>query len=151
MQTRWYLNPVNEDVYDLQRFVDAQEPVYESVLQELKRGRKTSHWMWFIFPQIAGLGRSAMAQKYAISSVGEAQAYLAHSDLGSRLTECVQLLLQTDGLSAEEILGAVDAIKLKSCLTLFFAASGGEQVFEDALDRFFDSVPDLNTLTAIRS
>ncbi len=142
---------MSDDLYNLQRFVDAQQPVYSEVTKELKQGRKTSHWMWFIFPQIVGLGRSEMAQRYAISSIDEAHAYYLHPLLGQRLTECVQLLLAMDGLSAEDILGGVDALKLRSCLTLFFAASGGEAVFEEALEKYFDSVPDMKTLASIRS
>ena len=139
-----------DDSFRLQRFVDAQEPIYSQVLDELKRGRKTSHWMWFIFPQIAGLGSSAMAQQYAISSTEEAQAYLGHDVLGARLFECVNVLLALDGRTAEQILGGTDMLKLRSSLTLFLAASGGEKLFEDALDKYFDGVPDLRTLTAIR-
>ena len=139
-----------DDLFNLQRFVDAQEPVYPQVLDELRRGQKTSHWMWFVFPQIAGLGHSATAQRYAISSTDEAQAYLDHPVLGPRLVECINVLLGVDGRTAEQILGGVDTLKLRSCLTLFFAVSGGENVFEDALDKYFDGVPDLRTLTTIR-
>lgn len=139
-----------DDPFNLQRFVEAQAPVYPQVLDELMRGAKTSHWMWFVFPQIAGLGRSATAQQYAISSAGEAQAYLDHPVLGPRLLECVNFLLGIEGRTAEQVFGDVDALKLRSSLTLFLAASGGEQVFEDALDKYFDGVPDLRTLTAIR-
>jgi len=139
-----------DDSFNLQRFVDAQAPIYSQALDELERGGKASHWMWFVFPQIAGLGRSATAQQYAISSVEEAQAYLQHAVLGPRLVECVNALLGLDGRSAEQIFGGTDTLKLRSSLTLFLAASGGEQVFEDALDKYFDGVPDLRTLTAIR-
>ena len=139
-----------DDSFNLQRFVDAQAPIYSQALDELERGGKASHWMWFVFPQIAGLGRSATAQQYAISSVEEAQAYLQHAVLGPRLVECVNALLGLDGRSAEQIFGGTDTLKLRSSLTLFFAASGGEKVFEDALDKYFDGVPDLRTLTAIR-
>jgi uncharacterized protein (DUF1810 family) len=139
-----------DDSFNLQRFVDAQAPIYSKVLDELERGQKTGHWMWFVFPQIAGLGSSATAQRYAISSSEEARAYLEHAVLGPRLTECVNALLGLDGRSAEQILGAIDTLKFRSSLTLFLAASGGEKVFEDALDKYFDGVPDLRTLTAIR-
>jgi uncharacterized protein (DUF1810 family) len=139
-----------DDPFNLQRFVDAQAPIYSQALDELERGGKASHWMWFVFPQIAGLGRSATAQQYAISSVEEAQAYLQHAVLGPRLVECVNALLGLDGRSAEQIFGGTDTLKLRSSLTLFFAASGAEKVFEDALDKYFDGVPDLRTLTAIR-
>ncbi|HKJ20202.1 MAG TPA: DUF1810 domain-containing protein [Woeseiaceae bacterium] len=139
-----------DDPFNLQRFVEAQTAVYPQVLDELMHGEKTSHWMWFIFPQIAGLGRSATAQQYAISSAGEAQAYLNHPVLGPRLVECVNFLLGIEGRTADQVFGDIDALKLRSSLTLFLAASGGEQVFEDALDKYFDGVPDLRTLTAIR-
>lgn len=139
-----------DDPFNLQRFVEAQTAVYPQVLDELMHGEKTSHWMWFIFPQVEGLGRSATAQQYAISSAEEAQAYLQHAVLGPRLVECVNALLGLDGCTAEQIFGGTDTLKLRSSLTLFLAASGGEQVFEDALDKYFDGVPDLRTLTAIR-
>lgn len=139
-----------DDPFNLQRFVDAQEPIYSHALDELRRGQKTSHWMWFVFPQIAGLGHSATAQQYAISTAGEAQAYLGHPVLGPRLVECANALLSVDGRTADQIFGGVDTLKLRSCLTLFLAASGGDQVFEDVLDKYFDGVPDLKTLTAIR-
>ena len=142
---------MTDDTFNLERFVEAQEAVYESVLEELRRGRKTSHWMWYVFPQIVGLGYSEMAQRYAISSIDEAQAYCAHPVLGPRLNECMQILLAVDGTSAEEIFGNIDALKLRSCATLFFAASGGEPLFDAVLDRYFDGVPDLKTLTALRS
>lgn len=141
---------MTNDPHNLRRFVDAQEPVYSQVLDELKRGRKTSHWMWFVFPQIAGLGQSEMARRYEVASIEEAHAYYADPILGKRLAECVQLLLDIDGKSADEILGSVDAMKLRSCLTLFFAASGGESLFEEALEKYFDGVPDMRTLSAFR-
>jgi len=140
-----------DDPFDLQRFVDAQESVYPQVLDELRRGEKTGHWMWFVFPQIAGLGRSATAQRYGISSIDEARSYLDHPVLGPRLAECVNVLLDIEGPTAEQIFSSVDALKLRSCLTLFFAASAGEPVFEDALEKYFESVPDLKTLAGIRS
>lgn len=139
-----------EDPFNLQRFLEAQDAVYAQVVEELSSGCKTSHWMWFVFPQIAGLGHSATAQHYAISSIAEASAYCGHPVLGSRLRECVNLLLGVEGKTAEQILGGIDAMKLRSCLTLFFAASGGDEVFEEALERYFDGVPDLRTLSAIR-
>ena len=139
------------DTLNLERFVEAQDAVYESVLNELRRGRKTSHWMWFVFPQIAGLGYSETARRFAIKSIDEAQAYCAHPVLGPRLKECVQVLLAIDGKTAEEIFGSIDALKLRSCATLFYAASGGEPLFEAVLDQYFDGVPDLKTLTVLRS
>lgn len=133
--------------FDLERFVTAQAGVYPAALAELRAGRKRSHWMWFVFPQIAGLGRSAMAATYAIGSVEEARAYLAHPVLGPRYLECVEALLMHRGRSAEAIMGAVDAMKLRSSLTLFAAAGGGALV-EAALGVFFDG-PDGATLGRI--
>lgn len=132
-------------LHDLQRFVDAQNPVYERVLAELKAGRKRSHWSWFIFPQLAGLGSSSMAARYAISSLDEARAYLAHPVLGPRLTECVGLVNAVEGRSAETILGYPDDLKFRSCVTLFREA-GGDPVFQAALDKFFDGAPDALTM-----
>jgi uncharacterized protein (DUF1810 family) len=130
---------------DLQRFVEAQAPVYDRVLDELRAGRKESHWMWFVFPQLAGLGRSAMAQRYAIGSLDEARAYLAHPVLGARLRECAGLLLATRGRSAEAILGPIDALKLRSSMTLFGRAAPGEVLFGEVLERFYGGVPDAAT------
>ncbi|HSE74880.1 MAG TPA: DUF1810 domain-containing protein [Dongiaceae bacterium] len=123
--------------FDLQRFVDAQAPVYGRVCGELRNGRKQSHWMWFIFPQIAGLGHSPMAQRYAISSLAEAKAYLEHPILGPRLRECTRLVLSVEGRSAREILGAPDDMKFRSCLTLFAHAAPEEPLFHDALRKYF--------------
>ena len=137
------------DEHDLRRFVTAQEGVYESALSELRAGRKTSHWMWFVFPQIAGLGRSATAQRYAIASLEEAEAYLAHPVLGPRLLECARTLTQLSGLSAEQIFGSVDAQKLKSSMTLFAHAAPDEPLFRDVLARYFDGAEDQETLRRI--
>ena len=135
------------DPYQLDRFVVAQdEGSYRAALAELRAGRKTSHWMWFIFPQVAGLGRSAAAQHFAISSLDEAQAYLRHPVLGPRLRECVQLLAALDGKSAEQILGSVDALKLRSSLTLFMAAAPDEPLFRDVLAKYFGGAADQLTL-----
>lgn len=134
------------DPFHLQRFVEAQAPVYERVCAELKNGRKQSHWMWFIFPQIAGLGHSAMAQRYAISSLREAEAYLKHDVLGPRLLECTTLLLQADGKSAHAILGSPDDMKFRSCMTLFAHAAPEEQVFRAAIDKYFDGNEDQSTI-----
>jgi uncharacterized protein (DUF1810 family) len=134
------------DSHDLRRFVLAQEGVYAAAVNELRAGRKTSHWMWFVFPQIAGLGRSAMAQTYAIASRAEAQAYLAHPVLGPRLLECTTILTQLDGSSADAIFGAVDAQKLKSSMTLFAQAAPDEPRFRDVLEQYFDGVEDPETL-----
>lgn len=111
-----------DDPFDLERFVDAQAPVYEQVLRELRAGRKTTHWIWFIFPQAKGLGRSAMSLRYSIASLDEARAYLAHPVLGSRLAECTELVLSHRGVSLEEIFGDLDAMKFRSSMQLFCAA-----------------------------
>jgi uncharacterized protein (DUF1810 family) len=131
---------------DLERFVRAQDDrgTYSRAVAELRAGYKTSHWMWFVFPQIAGLGRSATAQAYAIEDLAEARAYLDHPVLGPRLVECARLML-TAGCSADDVLGAVDAMKLRSSMTLFAAADPDEPVFGDVLERYFDS-PDEETL-----
>ncbi len=128
--------------YDLERFVAAQEGIYRGVLTELRSGRKASHWMWFIFPQIAGLGRSSMSERYSIASLDEARAYLAHPVLGPRLRECAAILLATNGRSAAEILGSLDALKLRSSMTLFHRAAPDEALFRQVLDRFYGGVPD---------
>jgi uncharacterized protein (DUF1810 family) len=131
---------------DLERFVRAQDSggTYQRAVAELRKGRKTSHWMWFIFPQIAGLGRSAMAQAYAINSLAEAQAYLAHPVLGPRLIECAKLLASHRGLSAEQIFGGIDAIKLRSSMTLFAHADPDQEVFGQVIDQYFEG-PDPET------
>ena len=136
------------DIFNLQRFVEAQNPVYETVRAELKRGRKQSHWMWFIFPQVAGLGASVMATRYAISSSAEARPYLDHPTLGPRLRECTRLILAVEGRSAHEILGSPDDMKFRSCLTLFAYATADNQIFRDALQKYFDGEED--TLTVAR-
>ncbi|HEY1394837.1 MAG TPA: DUF1810 domain-containing protein [Roseateles sp.] len=132
--------------YDLQRFLDAQAPQVGDVLAELKRGRKLSHWMWYFFPQLRGLGVSSTAQFYGIESLDEAIAYLDHEVLGPRLRECVALMNTHRNQTAEQILGVVDAMKFRSSLTLFAKASGDEAVFIEALDRYFGGQPDPRTL-----
>lgn len=132
------------DIHDLQRFVDAQADTYQRVQRELGRGQKTSHWMWFIFPQLIGLGSSDMARTYAIASLDEARAYLAHPLLGARLRECVTLLQDIPRADAEEVFGTVDARKLRSSLTLFQRADGGA-LFDGALARWFDGQVDERT------
>lgn len=134
------------DPFNLQRFVDAQAPVYDQVLRELQAGRKRSHWSWFIFPQLTGLGSSAMATKYAIGSLAEARAYLAHPVLGPRLEACVALVNRVEGRSAEAILGDPDDLKFRSCVTLFSQAAPDRPVFQDALDKYFSGEPDPRTL-----
>jgi uncharacterized protein (DUF1810 family) len=121
------------DLYSLKRFVDAQAPVYEQVVAELRAGRKRSHWMWFIFPQFAGLGHSEMARRYAISSLDEAKAYLGHPVLGPRLRQCAALVNQVDGRSIEEIFGYPDNLKFQSSMTLFSRAADEDGVFDAAL------------------
>ena len=128
--------------YDLDRFVEAQAHIYEGVLAELRRGHKTGHWIWYIFPQIAGLGHSAMSQHYAISSLGEARAYLAHPVLGARLRECAGFVLAVMGRTAEEIFGATDAMKLRSSMSLFHRAAPDEPVFAAVLERYYGGVAD---------
>lgn len=137
------------DPYDLQRFLAAQQDTYATALSELRRGRKTSHWMWFIFPQVRGLGRSSIAQHYALASLDEARAYLAHAILGQRLRDSVGAMQDLPhGQSAAAVLGDVDAIKFRSSLTLFEAAGGGP-LFGAALDRWFDGARDETTLTIL--
>jgi uncharacterized protein (DUF1810 family) len=133
---------------DLERFVSAQGGAYSDALAELRAGRKRTHWMWFVFPQIAGLGSSPTAQRYAIASLDEARAYLAHPVLGPRLRECAQALLAVDGKSAEEILGYPDDLKLRSSMTLFARAADDPDVFLAVLDRYYDG-PDPRTLALL--
>jgi uncharacterized protein (DUF1810 family) len=133
---------------DLSRFVAAQESVHPQALAELRAGAKRSHWMWFVFPQIAGLGRSGMARRYAIGSAGEARAYLAHPVLGPRLLEATAAVVAANG-SAVSILGDIDAVKLRSSMTLFAAVAEQPAPFRSALDRFFGGVPDPATLALL--
>jgi uncharacterized protein (DUF1810 family) len=128
--------------YDLDRFLVAQQHAYDGVLDELRRGRKTGHWIWFIFPQIAGLGSSAMSQHFAIGSLDEARAYLTHPVLGARLRECAGVVLATTGRTAVEILGSTDAMKLRSCMTLFHRAAPDESVFAQVLNHYYGGVAD---------
>jgi uncharacterized protein (DUF1810 family) len=122
---------------DLERFVTAQAPVYDAALQELQRGRKTGHWMWFVFPQAAGLGRSEMSQRYAIASLEEARAYLQHPILGPRLRACAEAVLAAPAASIEDVLGRADAMKLRSSMSLFHEAAPDEPVFAAVFDRWF--------------
>ena len=136
-----------EDPYDLRRFVAAQDAggTYDRATAELRGGRKTSHWMWFVFPQIAGLGYSPTSRTYAITSLAEARAYLAHPVLGARLIECADILANLPDRTAEQIFGDVDAQKLHSCATLFMHAAPGVPAFRRVLDRYFGGVPDAAT------
>jgi uncharacterized protein (DUF1810 family) len=132
------------DPFDLERFVTAQnrDGIYEDALDELRRGRKATHWMWFVFPQIVGLGRSAMANEFAISSREEAGAYLQHPVLGPRLIECAEALTNVHGRTAEQIFGGIDAQKLHSSMTLFMRARPDERLFQQVLDEYFDGLAD---------
>lgn len=138
-----------EDPFDLQRFVDAQDPIYRRVIDELAGGRKRSHWMWFIFPQIAGLGSSPMAQRYAIASLAEAAAYLAHPVLGPRLGECTQLVNAAEGRTIHDIFGSPDDMKFRSSMTLFAEATPDNADFRTALDKYYGGEPDAATLARL--
>jgi uncharacterized protein (DUF1810 family) len=131
--------------FDLDRFVGAQEQIFDGALAELRRGRKTGHWIWFVFPQIAGLGRSEMSERFAIASLDEARAYLAHPVLGARLHESVAAVLSIRDRTADEIMGSLDATKLRSSLTLFHRAAPDDPLFVDALDRLFGGEVDAAT------
>ncbi len=139
------------DPYELERFTTAQDQdgTYHRAIGELRAGRKTSHWMWFVFPQIQGLGFSAVSRHYAISSIGEARAYLTHPVLGPRLIATAAVIAGTEGKTAEQILGPVDALKLRSSMTLFAAAEPDEPVFGNVLDKYFDGTPDEATLARL--
>jgi uncharacterized protein (DUF1810 family) len=139
------------DPFNLQRFIDAHASHYATALAELRAGEKRCHWMWFIFPQLRGLGSSRNAEIYGIASLAEARAYLAHPVLGERLRECVRAMLELRGASAEEILGYVDALKFRSCLTLFQKADQGGTQFSTALERYFSGAADARTLELLDS
>ena len=140
----------SDDPFDLQRFVDAQQGVYEQALAELKQGHKRTHWSWFVLPQLRGLGTSPMAQRYAIGSLDEARAYLAHPLLGPRLVECITAINAHAGTDATQILGGIDARKFHSCVTLFRqAGERADPAFDAALDTFFDGQPDEATLSLL--
>lgn len=132
--------------FDLQRFIDAQQTVYETVCAELRAGHKRTHWMWYIFPQIAGLGRSDTARRFALSGIEEAQAYLAHPLLGKRLEECCRILAAIEGRTASEIFDYPDDLKLHSSLTLFAQAAPGQPLFDACLARYFNRQRDPATL-----
>jgi uncharacterized protein (DUF1810 family) len=137
------------DPYNLDRFVQAQDPVFERVLSELRAGMKMSHWIWFIFPQIQGLGRSPTAMEYAISGLDEARAYLDHPILGPRLQECTRLVLAVESRPAARIFGSPDDMKFRSCMTLFAKISSGDDIFVRALQKYFNGVPDRLTLDRV--
>ena len=136
--------------FDLERFVSAQQGVYEGALRELRAGRKTGHWIWFIFPQLAGLGRSETSRFYGIVSFDEARAYLEHPVLGPRLRECVGAVLATSGVTTGQIFGSLDAMKVRSSMTLFHRAAPEEAVFEQVLKRFYGGVADATTDALLR-
>ena len=135
---------MSEDRYGLRRFVDAQEDaaIYARALEELRAGRKRSHWVWFVFPQIAGLGQSPVSRRYAICSRDEARAYLRHPVLGPRLHECAEILAGLKGRSADQIFGSIDAMKLRSSMTLFHRSAPDDPLFGQVLTRYFDGIPD---------
>jgi uncharacterized protein (DUF1810 family) len=140
---------MTDDPFNLQRFVDAQADVFDRVEAELRGGRKRSHWMWFIFPQLAGLGSSQMAQFYALGSLEEARAYLAHPVLGPRLRACATWVCAVEGRSLAEILGAPDDAKFRSSMTLFAQAAPGEEIFADALAKLCGGRPDPTTISLL--
>ncbi|WP_164101402.1 DUF1810 domain-containing protein [Candidatus Laterigemmans baculatus] len=142
---------VAQDPFDLSRFVEAQEGDYARALAEIRGGRKRSHWMWYIFPQYAGLGFSAMSQRYAIYSTAEAKAYLGHAVLGPRLVECCEAALGIEGRSASEVFGSPDDRKLQSCATLFASVSPAGSVFERVLEKYFGGVQDAKTLDLLNA
>jgi uncharacterized protein (DUF1810 family) len=138
------------DSYDLKRFVEAQKRDYAIALDEISQGQKHSHWMWYIFPQIKGLGHSYIAQKYSILNAEEASTYLAHLVLGTRLIECCEVLISLDGYTASEIFGYPDDLKLKSSMTLFASVSEGDSVFNQVIEKYFDGEIDMNTVNLLR-
>jgi uncharacterized protein (DUF1810 family) len=145
------LSSKGADPFDLRRFVDAQDRVYDTVLSELRGGRKRSHWIWFVFPQLRGLGRSGTAQHYGISSLDEARAYLAHPVLGARLRECTGLVAAIDGRSVDEIFGWPDNLKVRSSMTLFAHATDDNSGFRAVLDKFYDGEEDPATVELLNS
>ena len=138
-----------EDPYNLRRFLEAQEPVYGQVCAELRAARKRTHWMWFVFPQMRGLGRSSTAERFGISSLEEAHAYAAHPVLGARLRECCRLLLQLESNDVRAIFGSPDDVKLRSCMTLFARAAPNDAIFRQVLEKFFKGEEDAATLRLI--
>ncbi len=136
--------------YQLKRFVDAQEQVFDNVLVELRRGRKHGHWIWFIFPQLKGLGLSPTSEFYGIRSLDEAKAYLRHPVLRARLIQCTELVILIKSSNAEEIFGEIDAMKFRSCMTLFAAADPGQRIFQQALEQYFGGEGDPLTLNLVR-
>jgi uncharacterized protein (DUF1810 family) len=142
---------MKDDDFDLNRFLEAQSGIYERVLEELRRGQKVGHWMWFIFPQVRGLGRTETSIFFSISSLDEARAYLQHAVLGTRLLECCDLLMQIEGKSASQIFGVPDDLKLKSSMTLYALAEARNIQFQSVLDHYFQGEPDSRTLELLRN
>ncbi len=142
-------NAAPDDPYHLNRFVEAQAKDYVRALAELRAGKKQTHWIWYVLPQLRGLGSSSMATFYGIGSAQEAQAYLAHPVLGPRLKQCVAAMYALDGPSAVQVLGPIDAVKFRSCLTLFRAIDPADRSFHEALDKFYGGVPDGRTLALL--
>lgn len=143
------MTPARDDPFDLGRFVEAQASDYPDALAELRAGRKLSHWMWYVLPQLRGLGSSWMADRYGLASAQEAEAYLAHPVLGPRLRECVAAMNGLDDRSAVQVLGSIDAMKFRSCLTLFLSVDPDDSVLRAALDKYFGGVPDDRTLALL--
>ena len=137
------------DRFNLSRFIEAQEGDYSDVLDELKRGKKAGHWIWYVFPQMASLGHSEMSEKYSISCINEARAYIGHAILGPRLVECTELVLAVEGKTAEQIFGSLDAMKFRSSMTLFSHVSEADSIYQHALSKYFDGEPDPKTLKAM--
>ena len=145
------MTPAHEDPFNLNRFVEAQSKDYAYALAELRAGKKQTHWVWYVLPQLRGLGSSARAIFYGIGSAQEAEAYLAHTVLGPRLRECVAAMNALDGLSAVQVLGQIDAAKFRSCLTLFRSVDPKDAEFGEALDKFFAGVPDETSLALLNA
>ena len=140
-----------KDPYNLQRFLDAQSAVFDQVCTELQAGQKTGHWMWFIFPQIQGLGKSETARQFAISSLAEAEAYLAHPVLGPRLRKCTSLVTSIKNSSAEDVFGGIDSLKLRSSMTLFARATPDNKIFLEVLEKYFGGASDERTLQLLQN
>ncbi len=139
------------DIYQLQRFLDAQEDIYPNVVRELKQGRKESHWIWYIFPQVKGLGKSHISQKYALGSLDEATSYVQHPILGNRLYECTEIVVDTEGSTVEHIFGYPDYLKFHSSMTLFSQVENHNPLFDSALRKYFNNKKDQLTLDTLSS
>ena len=137
---------MSDSADNLNRFIKAQDESYDEIIRELKNGEKVTHWMWYVFPQIAGLGQSATAKFYAIQDPSEAQAYLDHPILGKRLLECTKIVMSLRGKSANTIFGDIDAMKFRSSMTLFMSVLGSDSVFQEAIEKYFEGEPDPKTL-----